>query len=186
MIPDQAEVVRSLYGAWRLAWLDPSGMGHFNLSVEGFWRSFFAAVLVAPGYALLVAQDLAAREEAVSPIGALLVETLAYAAAVAAFPVAAIILTQLLGLSRNYVALIVAANWAAVIQMGAFLAAVALGFVLPPLGGLAVMLATGAILFYQWFVIRTTLDTTAGIAIAFVLVDVLLTGTISFAAESLL
>jgi hypothetical protein len=186
MIPDQAEVVRSLYGAWRLAWLDPSGMGQFNLSVEGFWRSFFAAVLVAPGYALLVAQDLLAREEAVHPIWAVLVETLAYAVGWAAFPVAAIFLTRLLGLSRNYVALIVAANWASVIQIGAFLAVIALGFVLPPLAGLAVMLATGAILFYQWFVIRTTLDTTAGIAIAFVLVDLLLTSAVSFTADSLL
>ena len=48
MIPDQQEVIRSIYGAWRLPWLDRSGMGHFNLSVDGFWRSFFAAVLVAP------------------------------------------------------------------------------------------------------------------------------------------
>jgi hypothetical protein len=183
MIPDQAEVVRSLYGAWRLAWLDPSGMGHFNLSVEGFWRSFFAAVLVAPGYALLVGQDLLAREEAVSPVWAMLVETLAYVVGWAAFPLAAIVLTQLLGLSRNYAALIVAANWASVIQIGAFLAALALGFVV---GSLVVVLVTGAILFYQWFVIRTSLDTTAGIAIAFVLVDLLLTSAVSFGAESLL
>jgi hypothetical protein len=186
MIPDQAEVARSLFGAWRLAWLDPSGMGYFNLSVEGFWRSFFAAVLVAPGYALLVAQEFFAREEAVSPIWALLVESLAYLVGWAAFPVAAVFLTRLLGLSRNYVPLIVAANWASVIQIGGFLAAIALGLVLPPLGGLAVMLATGAILFYQWFVIRTTLATTGGIAIAFVLVDLLLTSAVSFSAEGLL
>ena len=186
MIPDQAEVVRSIYGAWRLAWLDPSGIGYLNLSVEGFWRSFFAAVLVAPGYALLVAQEMLAREEAVSTVWAVLVETLAYVVGWAAFPVAAIFLTRLLGLSRHYVALIVAANWASVIQIGGFLAAIALGFVLPPLGGLVVMLATGAILFYQWFVIRTTLATTMGIAIAFVLVDLLLTSVISLSAESLL
>lgn len=183
MIPDQAEVVRSLFGAWRLARLDPSGMGHLNLSVEGFWRSFFAAVLVAPGYALLVAQDLLAREEEVSPIWALLVETLGYVVGWAAFPVAALVLAQLLGLSRNYAALIIAVNWAQVLQIGAFLAALALGFVL---GSLVVVLATGAILFYQWFVIRTALDTSAGIAIAFVLVDLLLTSAVSFGADSLL
>ena len=58
MMPDHEEVLHSLYGAYRLAFLDRSGMSHFNLSVDGFWRSFFAAVLVAPGFALLVVQEL--------------------------------------------------------------------------------------------------------------------------------
>jgi hypothetical protein len=186
MIPDKEEVIRSLYGAYRLAWLDRSGMGHFNLSVEGFWRSFFAAVLVAPGYALLVAQELLARPETVSLPWAVLVEAVAYVVGWAAFPLVAIVLTQLLDLSRNYAALIIAANWAAVMQIAVFLAAVAVGLVLPPLGGLAAMLATGAILFYQWFVIRTALDTTGGIAVAVLLVDLLLTGAVNFGAESLL
>jgi hypothetical protein len=186
MMPDQEEVLRSIYAAYRLAWLDRAGMGHFNLSVEGFWNSFFAAVLVAPGYALLVAQDLLARPEAVSPAWAFVIETLAYGIAWAAFPVVALVLTHLMGLSRNYAALIIAANWAAVIQICVFLAAVALGFVLPPLGALAVTLATGAILLYQWFVIRTALDTTAGIAIALVLVDLLVNLAVNASADSLL
>jgi hypothetical protein len=186
MIPDQQEVVRSIYGAYRLAWLDHSGMSHFNLSVDGFWRSFFAAVLVAPGYALLVVQDLAGRPEAVSPAWAFVVETLGYVITWAAFPLIAIVVTQLLGLSRNYAAMIIAANWAAVIQIGLFLVAVALGFVLPALAGFTVTLATVAILFYQWFVIRTALDTTGGIAIALVLVDLLVNAAISLTADSLL
>lgn len=186
MIPDQAEVARSLQGAWQLARLDPSGMSYLNLSVEGFWRSFFAAVLVAPGYALLVGQELFAREEPVNAMWAVLVETVAYGVGWAAFPVVAIFLTRLLNLSRNYVPLVVAANWAAVIQIAGFLAAIALGVVLPPLAGLMVVAATGAILFYQWFVIRTALGTSGGVAIAFVLVDLLLTSVVSMSAESLL
>jgi hypothetical protein len=47
-------------------------------------------------------------------------------------------------------------------------------------------LATGAILFFQWFVIRTALDTTGGIAIALVLVDLLVNAGISLTADSLL
>jgi hypothetical protein len=161
-------------------------MSHFNLSVDGFWRSFFAALLVAPGYALLVAQDLIGRPEAVSPAWAFVVETLGYTILVAAFPLVAIVVTHLLGLSRNYAALIIAANWAQVIQMGAFLLAVALGFVLPGLASFTVPLATVAILVYQWFVFRTALDTTSGIAIALVLVDLLVNAAISATADSLL
>ena len=44
------EVTAALYGSWRLARLDPGGMAYFNRTVEGFWNSFFAAVIVAPGY----------------------------------------------------------------------------------------------------------------------------------------
>jgi hypothetical protein len=186
MIPDQAEVLRSIYGVWRLARLDPAGMSHLNLSVDGFWRSFFAAVLVAPGYAILVIQDLMVRAETVSPAWAFVVETVAYVIGWAAFPVVAIAVTQFLGLTRNYAAMVIAANWAAVLQIGLFLGAIALGFVLPPLAGLMVTLATIAILSYQWFVFRTALDTTGGIAVALVVVDLVINSAVSLTADSLL
>jgi hypothetical protein len=186
MIPDQEEILRSIYAVWRLARLDPSGMSHLNLSVDGFWHSFFAAVLVAPGYALLVVQELMARPEAVSPAWAFMIETVAYVIGWAAFPLVAIVVTHLLGLSRNYAAMIIAANWAAVLQIGLFLVAIALGFMLPPLAGLIVTLATIAILSYQWFLFRTALDTTGGIAVALVLVDLLVNSAVSLTADSLL
>jgi hypothetical protein len=185
-MPDQEEVLRSIYGAYRLARLDRGGMNEFNLTVDGFWRSFFAAILVAPGYALLVMQDLMVHPEELSPIWALVVEGVAYCIGWAAFPLLAIVLTHLLGLSRNYAALIIAANWAAVIQIGAFLAAVGFGYVLPGLGGLLVTITTVAILFYQWFVVRTALDTSGGIALALVLVDLFVNSVINMTAENLL
>jgi hypothetical protein len=186
VMPNQEEVLRSIYGAYRLAWLDRSGMSQFNLSVEGFWRSFFAAILVAPGYALLVFQDLMIKPEELNPLWAFLVEAVAYGIGWAAFPVVAVVLTHLLGLSRNYTAMIIAANWASVIQIGVFLAAVGLGFVLPALGGLVVTIATGAILFYQWFVIRTALDTSGGIALVLVLINLFINSVINLTAESLI
>ena len=89
MIPDRVEVLHSLYGAWRLAMLDVSGMRHFNLSVEGFWRSFFAAVIVAPGYALLVVQRTLDRPEGYALGSTVVVESIAYVVAWAAFPIVA-------------------------------------------------------------------------------------------------
>jgi hypothetical protein len=161
-------------------------MSYFDFTVEGFWRSFFAAILVAPGYALLVAQKLLGRPEEFSALWAFLVESTAYVVGWAAFPVVAIGLTQVLGLGRNYSALIIAANWAAVIQIAAFLVAVGAAFVAPPLGSLLVTLVTGAILFYQWFVVRTALQTTGGLALAVVLVDLLVNTAINLSAERLL
>ena len=45
MIPTTREIVFGLYGAWRLAHLDRGGLGYFDASVEGFWKSFFAAAM---------------------------------------------------------------------------------------------------------------------------------------------
>jgi hypothetical protein len=185
-MPSREEVLRSLNGAWRLAWLDRSGMSYFNLTVEGFWRSFFAAVLVAPGYALLVVQKLLTRPEEFSSLWAFIVESTAYVVVWAAFPAVAAVLTQIFGLARNYAALVIAVNWAAVIQIAAFLGAVGLAFVAPPLSGLVLTAATGAILFYQWFVVRTALGTTGGLALLVVLVDLLVNLAINLSADRLL
>jgi len=183
-MPDREEVLRSLYGVYLLARMDPSGMGHLNLTVEGFWRSFFAAVLVAPAYAILVGLQVASEEEPVNPRLLLLTESIGYVLAWGAFPLIAIVLTRLLGLGRNYVALIVALNWTAVLQTALFLAVVLLNPLLPEiLGTLAITLTTGAILVYQWFVIRTALETTGGVALMLLLVDLILTSMINMGAD---
>jgi hypothetical protein len=186
-MPDRKEVLSALYGAYRLAWFDGSGMAHFNLTVDGFWRSFFAAVLVAPAYALLVGMQLPVGAESFNLALAFLTESIGYALAWCAFPLVAIVLTRLLGLDRNYVALIVAINWTAVLQTGGFLAAVLLGMIFPEvLGNLLVTLIGGVILIYQWFVIRTALRSTGGIALMLLLVDLVITSIINAGADRVL
>ena len=186
-MPDRQEVLSGLYGAYRLARFDPSGMANFNLTVEGFWRSFFAAVLVAPVYAILVGMQLSAGTEEFNLALVFLTEGIGYVVTWCAFPLVAIVLTRLLGLDRNYVALIVAHNWSAVLQTAAFVAVVLLGVVLPQgLGTLLVTLTTGAILVYQWFVIRTALQSSGGIALMLLLVDLVVTSMISAGADRVL
>jgi Fe2+ transport system protein B len=159
-------------------------MGWFDLSVEGFWRSFFAAVLVAPGYALIVILSLGPTS---APwIAILLVQAIAYVIGWLMFPLAALAATRVLGLGARYVPLIVAANWAAVLQMVVFLAALLLQAILPDgLGSVVVAITTLAILFYQWFVIRTALESTGGIALALLLLDLLLNALVSGVADGL-
>jgi hypothetical protein len=199
-MPDREEILHSLIGAWRLARLDPRGMNEFDLSFTGFWHSFFAAVIVAPGYAILVAQRFittspntpepppsAVAFESESGIGwIMLVQIVSYLISWAVFPLLAALATWFLDLGRNYVALIVAANWAAVIQIGAFLIALLLAAALPGIGSLLVPLVTMAILLYQWFITRTALQTTAGIAFALVLADLLVHTAINLTADLLI
>ena len=42
------QIARGIRGALLLARFDARGMEYFDLSVEGFWDSFFGAVLAAP------------------------------------------------------------------------------------------------------------------------------------------
>jgi hypothetical protein len=186
-MPDREEVLSALYGAYRLARFDVSGMTYFHLTVEGFWRSFFAAVLVAPAYAILVGINAPAGAEDFNIASLFLTEGAAYVLAWCAFPIAALVLTRLLGLDRNYVALIVAHNWSAVLQAAAFLAVLLLGLVLPEAPGRwLVALTTGALLVYQWFVIRTALQTSGLVALMLLLVDLVITSMISAGTDRLL
>lgn len=186
-MPERPEILSSLYGAYRLARLDASGMTWFDLTVDGFWKSFFAAVLVAPGYALIVALSLQENPAPAPWIAILVVQTLAYAIGWVVFPIAALFATRMLGLGARYVPLIVAANWAAVLQMVLFLAALLFQAGFPGgFGGLAVGVITVAILFYQWFVVRTALETSGAIALALLLLDLLLNALVSSLADGIL
>jgi hypothetical protein len=62
-----------------------------------------------------------------------------------------------------------------------------LGVVIPGvLNGLILLIITGGILFYQWFVTRTALQTTGGVALLVVLVDLVLNTTINLSADRLM
>jgi hypothetical protein len=179
-MPDLAYLTRSVYGAWRLARLDPAGMTLFELSIPGFWRSFFAAVVVAPFYVALVVlrfeheTDLGADLELSPFLG---VKLVAYAISWVAFPLAMLAIARLLSLGAFYVPFIIAYNWSAVIQIAVFLPVSlieASGLLPEALGAALMMIATIAILFYQWFIARVALQTTALTAAGLVAFDLLL------------
>ncbi len=151
-------------------------MSWFDLTVEGFWRSFFAAVLVAPFYLFMLAVDYGTSGMPAGLALVVLVRTVAYVVDWAAFPLVAILLVRLFGLEHRYVALVVADNWASVLQAAALTAAVAVSTILPMAVAALLVLGTFvAVVFYQWLVARQALETTGGIAGGFVAVD-LLTG----------
>ncbi len=164
-MPSPEYVIRHIYGAWRLARLDPAGMGYFDNSIGGFWRSFFAAIVVAPFYAVMVIPSFAQAIEGGADMGLLVViELIAYALGWAVFPLAMILLARMLSLEAAYVPYIIAYNWSAVIQVGVFLSLTLLDkiAVVPEgLSALLVMIAVLAILFYLWFIARVALGTTA-------------------------
>lgn len=186
-MPSREEILRAVTGAWLLAQGDRRGMQLFDLSVEGFWKSFTAALLVAPVYALLLAEEYA-RLGWPEQIGATISTRLvAFVLGWFSFPVAAIFLTRMLHLGSRYVPLIVANNWSAVLQVSLYFGASIVGFVLPAhLQTIVLFAVTIAVLVYQWFVVRTALETTGGVAIGVVVIDLLLSILVSRAVDAVL
>src|SRR5260370_2961412 len=81
------EVQVSVVGALRLACGDRRGMGYFDASIDGFWRSFRAAAICYPLYLLLLSFRIAGPQWAASGVAPiLLVETIAYVISWVAFP----------------------------------------------------------------------------------------------------
>ena len=183
------ETVYSIFGAYRLAMLDKTGLNYIDRSPEGAIRSFNAALIVLPAYAVLVVLRLWDVLPDVSLLRFITVEGLAYVISWSAFPLVMFYISGLLDRSERYFDFLSAYNWSAVIQMGVYLPVVALADSgLMPAGvdeGL-VLAVTMLVLMYQWFIARTTLDINGGSAAGVVLLDMILAVFITGVSDGML
>lgn len=173
-MPNFSEIAGALYGAYRLARLDPQGMRHFDLSIGGFWRSFFAAILMAPFFALLILLQ-AGEDHFAEAAGA---EFAGYFVGWAAFPLVMATFAHAFNLGRSYIAFMVAYNWSQLVVMAVLLPATAAAVLLPmppALAGLALLTVMAAALAYLWFIARTALEISAPLAAAVVVLEFALT-----------
>lgn len=173
-MPSLSEIAGALYGAYRLARLDAQGMRLFDLSIAGFWRSFFAAILMAPFFALLV--YLQGGEDYFAD--AAIVEFAGYFLGWAAFPLAMVAFAHAFDLGRNYIAFMVAYNWSQLVVMVVLLPVTAIVVLLPipgALAGLALLAVMMAALAYLWFIARTALAISPPLAAAVVALEFALT-----------
>ena len=80
------ETGNAIFGAWQLAKFDVNGLQYFENTPAAFWRSFSAAVIVLPAYAILVLLRLADHPVAAGPFTVLVVQSIAYVIGWVAFP----------------------------------------------------------------------------------------------------
>jgi hypothetical protein len=175
-MPSYRDIVYGIYGAWRLARLDAGAMSYLDRTPAGFWKSFFAAVIVAPGFAIIIAYELSQVEIEIEAgvLRIFVVELLAYVLGWAAFPVIVHRICEAIGKREAYIGYIVAFNWSKVIQMAVFLPAIGLiasGALPGDSGSLLRWVVSVLVLFYQWFITRTALAVTAAGAVGFVVLD---------------
>ncbi len=103
----------SLTGAWRLARLKPDGFAWFDLSADGFWRSFLAVPVVMPLFLGFVAVQAGGNPP--SWAGYFFVEVLGYILAWFTFLGLMVPFARFFGLGPGYVPFVVAYNWAQVL-----------------------------------------------------------------------
>lgn len=180
-----AEVTTALYGACRLARFDANGLAHFDATVDGFWRSFVAAVLVAPMYAWLLAQRFQ-PDEIGDPLRFRLVEALAYVISWVVYPLLMVTVTRLLDREGRFLVYAVAYNWSLVIQHALFTPVVAIsafGLLPPGVAALMSVAVFGYILAYIWFIAVSALRIAAMTAAGIVIIDLLLSVIVSEVAR---
>ena len=171
MIPNRAEIVSSFIGAWRVFRLDPDAMRWFDTSLEGFWRSFFAAVLALPSFAVAYAFLVADMEEAPEPAVAFMLGAIAYGASWVAFPVVAAVVVRPMGYGRHFVPYIVAHNWCAALVAQAYLVVeilIRIGVFAGDLSGFVKIVLFAVTLWYGWRVARAALGASMSLAAAMV------------------
>ena len=191
MIPSLQEIQSALYGAWLLFKYDARGLAFFEDSVPAFWRSFFAAVIVAPAFLLLRLVETAEGTAEAGPglLPTLLVEAIAYVIVWTAFPLALHYLCRAMDRQEHYLRAVIAFNWSVVIQIGLILPVhlIAAGGLLPPaLASVAVFAVLIVTLFYQGFIARAALEVVPVQAALVVALDVAISLTVQGLAAGML
>jgi hypothetical protein len=171
------EIIVSLYGAWRLAWLDPAGIRYISSSFAGARRSFWAAAVAAPMHLVLFALRLKVSPTLEPSLRVLLIEIIAYAAYWTAFPVMAHVAVTAINRLQHYPRLVAAFNWISVIQSAVIvvIAPIVVGDALPDILEIGIQLVIyPALLVYVAFTVRSALDVSWGVGASFALLDLLL------------
>ncbi|MBL4721797.1 MAG: hypothetical protein JKY20_11800 [Alphaproteobacteria bacterium] len=171
------EVLLSLYGVWRLLLRDPKGMDWLDDSEDGFWKSFLCAVLVFPGFVLLLAFSPTPFYEDAGVIRIFIVESSSYVIGWVAWPLLVSYAAKAFDREEKFIRYIVAYNWSAAIQIGVYViilllrssGAVPEGFI-----GLLSFAALIFLLGYQLLIARVGLDIKGNLPIAMVGADFLL------------
>ncbi|WP_323796959.1 hypothetical protein [Nisaea sp.] len=172
-VPGPAEIFRAVYGCWCLALGRPGAIDLFDRSETGFFRSFFAAVLVLPAFVL---SDVVHGSAAWLDGGVLdwVSYALRYAIYWLVFPLAACIIAEKIGVLDRILDLLVPYNWVTLPFGYLFCALTVIGAGEGPVadfaGNLSVFAWVGLLfLMFRWA--RTLLGVSALMAFGFVLAD---------------
>lgn len=124
------EAKQSVRGFIRVVRLDPDALQDFNLTIDGYWRSFYAAVYTLPIYiAFLMSTP---KPKGVSDGKFWLIEAIGYPLGWALWPLLTFYICRSANVSDKYTAYVTVYNWAQIILFGGRLVILTLAFSLFP------------------------------------------------------
>jgi hypothetical protein len=168
----------ALAGTLRLAVGDRSALACFDRTLDGFWRSFRAAVICYPLYLVLLAMRVSVAEwQRSGGWRIVIVETIGYVIAWVAFPLLMVNVTRWIGRAYRFFDFMVPYNWCQVPQSLLFvLVGIESGSGLLSANASETIdvVAAVATLVYEWYIARIALETTGSAAGFVVLVDLVL------------
>jgi hypothetical protein len=176
------EIINSLYGTIRLAAGDKRGVEHFNFSHLGFWRSFTAAIIVAPIFVLLLNVRYIVSDNDVSLTRFASIYAIAYVIGWVVFPLLINYLTEIIDRGQKFVRYIVMYNWASVIQNLIYLPFAILVEAQIVTGTTATIVGLfllSLVFLYTCFITKVALEISSSIASGIVVFDLILSIIIS-------
>lgn len=185
------DVVTGMYSAWRLLLFDRAAIRIVDKTIDGFWKSFYAAAIAVPGVIILRALFLDANPEMVAQAGTnriAMVFALDYVYQWILFPLFMVPVAEALGRRRQYVTFIVARNWSQVIQIAIILPPAVILFAGGSGGaGWLLLIAAHIVTWvYGWFIARTALDISGQAAALIVLAELAISIAVSVVSELLI
>ena len=186
-MPSLRTVSQGMYGAWRLARLDPAAMALFEPGVAGAKRSFWAAAICYPAFLLLIAWRVDPAQWASAGAWRILtVESIGYVVGWTAFPLVILYFCRWLERDEQCLDFITAYNWSQVLQTVLTVTGLLALRLLPPaVAGLLYIAILMAQLGYEWFIARTALEAGGVAAAVVVLIDLVLGETVNQITQSL-
>lgn len=158
------EAIRSIRAVLRLVRLDESALADFNISRDGFWRAYFAAVIILPlviGW-IYFEYRFSENIRAVGLPRVLLISAIAYVLSWTLWPLIMFYLTKRIDCGDRFLHYIVVYFWAQV-PIYALYTAISFG-IAPFLGGFGpdiVLAAFAATVLFEWWLTMKTLQVTA-------------------------
>lgn len=169
-----ADAARQIRGAFRLGQRNPAGLADLDTSLDGYWRSFWAALLVLPSYVAMVVTEPPSTL-GYGPLAGFLADAIAYVVFWTSMPVLMLHVTRLFDRQQRYTAYVVADNWAQIPQTYLMSLVSVVGYADLLSDGLQSIFGLVAVLWilvFKFWVARLTLDIRAGQAMAIVMLDI--------------
>lgn len=177
------EIARSLSGAWALFLNRREGMQAFDVSADGFFRSFGVILLVLPPYLISVLAEVRLLEIAGVPAESFPMvwffawKIVGLGIDWIALPLVLVVLARPLGIAKRYGAFVVARNWAGPLAMSiSVLPSVlfAAGLVGQEVAAILFLATVILVIRYQYLITRIALQTAIAATIGIVVLDLLL------------